>query len=109
MRILLRDAAEECICQVKSVTADQHASGRYGTGDPSGPPRAEVVPAVTVLRAARAVATATMAVTRLIRDAFCDCVSCHQVNPIPRDSVAATKAVTVPATATGCFLVCGHR
>ena len=48
-------------------------------------------------------------VTRLIRDAFCDCVSCHQANPIPKASVADTKAVTVPATATGCCLVCGHR
>jgi len=84
-------------------------SGCCGTGDPSRPPRAGVVPASTVLRAASAEATATMAVTRLIRDAFCDCVSCHQANPIPKDSVADTKAVTVPATATGCFLVCGHR
>jgi hypothetical protein len=64
---------------------------------------------VTVLRAASAEATATMAVTRLISDAFCDCVSCHQANPIPKASVDDTKAVTVPATATGCFLVCGHR
>ena len=76
---------------------------------PSRPQRAGVVPAVTVLRAASAEATATMAVTRLISDAFCDCVSRHQANPIPKASVADTKAVTVPATATGCFLVRGHR
>ena len=62
-----------------------------------------------MLRAARAEATATIVVIRPIRDAFCDCVSCHQANPIPEASVADTKAVTVPATATGCFLVCGHR
>ena len=76
---------------------------------PSRPQRAGVVSAVTALRAASAEATATMAVTRLIRDAFCDCVSCHQANPIPKASVHDTKAVTVPATATGCCLVCGHR
>src|SRR5271166_5418118 len=75
---------------------------------PSRPQRASVAPALTVLRAASAETIATMAVTRLIRDAFCACVSCHQANPIPKDSVVDTKAVTVPATATGCFLVCGH-
>ena len=82
---------------------------RRRTGDPSRSQRAGVVLASTVLRAASAETTATMAVTRLIRDAFCDCVSCHQANPILKASVADTKAVTVPATATGCFLVCGHR
>src|SRR5215472_10726892 len=87
----------------------KRASGRGRAGDPLRPQRTGTVPALTVLRAARAETTATIAVIRLIRDAFCGCVSCHQANPTAKDSVADTKAVTVPASATGCFLVCGHR
>src|SRR5215831_16441574 len=68
-----------------------------------------VVPAIPVVPAANDETTATMAVTRLISDAFCVSVSCHQVNPMPKDRVADIRAVTVPATATGCLLVCGHR
>ena len=53
------------------LTYPKITAGSYG---PSRPQRAGVVSALTVLRAASAEATATMAVTRLIRDAFCDCV-----------------------------------
>ena len=44
-----------------------------------------------------------------MREAFCAPLSRHHANPIPSETVAETRAVIVPATATGRCFVPGQR